>query len=279
MSGIALVRRSLGPFGVVITMICLLFPVYWLIQSSLSTQNELFHTPSYLFPPHPTLDAYRRAIPLIAPALGNSLIIASGAVALTLFVAVTTAYGLILAQAGPSGRLLRGLVLLGLVFPVIMFVIPLYEVFYRFHLLNSYVGLILADSLYSVPLGVVIMYTYMVTLPEAFTEAARVDGASRGLILRRIILPLSRPAAATVAIFAFLAAWGDYLFASALTSGGTAAPGSTAVFTLISSSTGGVTNWPEVMAASVVLGLPTLLAVVLAQGYIRAGLSQGGVVG
>ena len=203
----AVLRRRMGQLLLALTMFCLLFPVYWLVQSSISTQRELFHTPSYIFPPNPSLVGFKEAIPAIAPALGSSAIIACGTVVVTLFVAVTTGYGLTLSRLGAGGSLVRFLVLMGLVFPVIMFVIPLYELFDHFHLLNSYVGLILADSLYSVPLGILIMYTYMLSLPASFGEAASADGASRGRILVSIVLPLSRPAAATTAIFAFLGAW------------------------------------------------------------------------
>ncbi len=274
----AVLRRRMGQLLLALTMFCLLFPVYWLVQSSISTQRELFHTPSYIFPPNPSLVGFKEAIPAIAPALGSSAIIACGTVVVTLFVAVTTGYGLTLSRLGAGGSLVRFLVLMGLVFPVIMFVIPLYELFDHFHLLNSYVGLILADSLYSVPLGILIMYTYMLSLPASFGEAASADGASRGRILVSIVLPLSRPAAATTAIFAFLGAWGDYLFAATFTNGGRVSPASTSVYTLIASNAGPV-SWPEVMAASLILGLPTVLAVVFAQRYIRTGLSAGGLVG
>jgi multiple sugar transport system permease protein len=273
----ALVGRRLGQIVLLITMVCLLFPVYWLVQSSVSTQNELFHTPSYVFPPHPSLTGFRQALPVIAPDLGNSAIIAGGTVLLTLLITVTTGYGLLLSRVGAGGALVRFLVLMGLVFPAIMFVIPLYQVFDKLHLLNSYLGLILADSLYSVPLGILIMYTYMLTLPPSFTEAARVDGASRGRVLWSVVFPLSRPAAATTAIFAFLGAWGDYLFAATFTSGGSRSPASTGVYAMITANA--AVSWPEVMAASVVLGLPTVLALVLAQRYIRTGLNAGGLVG
>jgi multiple sugar transport system permease protein len=270
-------RLRLGQGILFLTMVGLLFPIYWLVQSSLSTQNELFHTPSYLFPPHISLDGFRQALPVIGPDLRNSAIIAFGTVVLTLFIAVTTGYGLVLSRVGAGGALVRLLILMGLVFPAIMFVIPLYQVFDTLHLLNSYLGLILADSLYAVPLGILIMYTYMLTLPSSFFDAARVDGASRLRVLWSIVFPLSRPAAATTAIFAFLAAWGDYLFAATFTSGGTLSPASTGVYALITANA--AVSWPEVMAASVVLGLPTLIAIIFAQRYIRTGLSAGGVVG
>jgi multiple sugar transport system permease protein len=160
-----------------------------------------------------------------------------------------------------------------------MFVIPMYVLFFHLHLLNSYVGVSLADSLYSVPLGVLLMYTYMVTIPSAFFEAAHIDGASSLRTLLSVVLPLSMPAAATTALFAFLGAWGDYLFAATLMNGGNMAPASIGVYTLVATSANISVNWPDVMAASLILGLPTVLAVTLGQRYIRSGLNTGGLVG
>lgn len=273
----AMLRQRAAQLLLVITVFCLLFPVYWLFQSSISTQQEMFHSPSYLFPPHPSLVGYRGVMPTLAPALRNSAIISIGTVAVTLFVAVPTGYGLALARGGATGSLVRLLVLVGLVFPAIMFVIPIYQLFYHLHLLNNYFGLMLADSLYSVPLGTLILYTYMCTLPVTFAEAALADGATRLRILRSIVVPLSAPALATTAIFAFLAAWGDYLFAATLTNTTNVSPASTAVYSLLGA--GESINWPDVMAGSVILGAPTIIAIVFAQRYIRTGLSAGGLVG
>ncbi len=251
-------------------MFCLLFPVYWLVRSSVTTQEELSRTPSYLLPLHPSLAAFRAALPAIAPALRNSAIIALGTAVVTLCVAVPTAYGLALARVGAVGVSVRLLVLVGLAFPTIMFVIPLYQLYYHLHLLNTLPGLMLADSLYSMPLGTLIVYTYMTTVPAAFSEAAQVEGASRAQILLRVVMPLSAPALATTSIFAFLAAWGDYLFAETFTNGGSALPASVAVYSL-----GG----PAVMAGSLILAAPAILAVVFLQRFIRAGLSAGGLTG
>jgi multiple sugar transport system permease protein len=272
-------RRHLGRLGLLITMFCLLFPVYWLVQSSFSTQLELFHTPAYLFPPHPSLQGFRDAWPVISGDLWHSAVIAMGTVVVTLFVAITAGYGILLARVRSTAALVRLLVLVGLVFPTIMFVIPLYSLLYHLHLLNTYPGLILADSLYSVPLGVLILYTYMITLPHELTEAANVDGASSARVLWSVVIPMTRPAVATTAIFAFLGAWGDFLFAETFTDSDKILPASIGIYNLVSNSATDVVSWPEVMAGCLILGAPALLAVILAQRYIRSGISTGAVTG
>lgn len=272
--GLAAARRSISRVLLLITMICLLFPVYWLIQSALSTQPELFHTPAYFFPPHPTLAGLRDAWQIIDSGLWHSFIISAGTVVLSLFLSITAGYGLLLARARGTGALVRLLVLFGLVFPTITFVIPLDKILYSLHILDTYQGVILADSLYSVPLGVLIIYTYMLAIPNELIEAAQVDGASSLRVLWKIAIPIAQPAIATAAIFAFLSAWGDFLFAETFASNNSILPASISIYNLTGVTLQNV-NWPEVMAGSLILGVPAVAAVAFAQRYIRAGISAG----
>jgi multiple sugar transport system permease protein len=270
----ALLRTQFGRVALMITMICLLFPIYWLVQASLSPNGELFHTPPYFFPPHPTFQGYAGAWRLISVDLLHSLVIAAGVVVLDCALAVTAGYGLFLARVRRSATLVRLLVLVGIVFPTILFVVPLDQLLVTAHLLNTYPGLVLADSLYAAPLGVLIVYTYMLSIPHELVEAASIDGASPARALWSVVVPIAAPAIAVTAIFAFLTAWGDYLFAETFTSGNSIAPASVSIANL---STVGVTSpnpvWDEVMAGSVILALPVLLAVIFAQRYIRMGIS------
>ena len=273
-AGLAATRRLASRACLLVTMFCQLFPVYWLIQSALSTQLELFHSPAYFFPPHPTLAGLRAAWQIISGGLWHSLIISAGTVLLSLFLAITAGYGLLLARARRTGALVQLLVLFGLVFPTITFVIPLDKILYTLHMLDTYQGVILADSLYSVPLGVLIIYTYMISIPHELIEAAEVDGASSLRVLWAIAIPIARPAIATAAIFAFLSAWGDFLFAETFASNNQILPASIAVYNLTGVTLQNV-NWPEVMAGSLILGVPAVAAVAFAQRYIRAGISAG----
>ncbi len=276
----ALLRTQFGRVALIITMICLLFPIYWLVQASLSPNRELFHTPPYFFPPHPTFQGYIGAWRLISVDLLHSLVIAAGVVVLDCALAVTAGYGLFLARVRRTATLVRLLVLVGIVFPTILFVVPLDQLLVTVHLLNTYPGLILADSLYAAPLGVLIVYTYMLSIPHELVEAASIDGATSARALWSVVVPIATPAIAVTAIFAFLTAWGDYLFAETFTSGNGIVPASVSIADL---STVGVTSpnpvWDEVMAGSVILALPVLLAVIFAQRYIRMGIGAGAITG
>jgi multiple sugar transport system permease protein len=277
---LGVLRAQLGRLGLVLTMFCLLFPIYWLIQSSLSTNLALFHTPAYFFPPHPTFQGFIDVWPLISGDLLHSLIISGGVVILDCALAVSASYGLFLARVRKTATLVRLLVLIGIVFPTITFVIPLDQLLYHLHLLNTYEGLILADSLYSTPLGVLIVYTYMVSIPQELVEAASIDGASSARSLWSVIVPITRPAIAVTAIFAFLTGWGDFLFAETFTSSNSILPASIAIYNLsgVAVETGTVV-WPEVMAGSLILAVPVLLAIIVAQRYIRIGISAGAIKG
>lgn len=254
----------------------LLVPVYWLLKSSFSSRDQLFQSPPSFFPVPLSLEGYAGILGTLAPALVVSAVIAIGCVVLTLVVSMPTAFGLTLLR-GRRGAGAPKLVVLGsLMFPSIMFVIPLYNFFYQTHLLNTVAGLIVADSIYAVPLGILVGYTYFTTIPAETLEAAVVDGASQFRIFFRIVCPLGMPAIATTAIFAFLFGWGDYLFAVTFGAGRGLSPASIVVSGLFQGQTG-VTAWPEVMAGAVLTCIPALVAVLFAQKYITGGLSVGAI--
>lgn len=265
-----------GQVLLVLAVLALLVPVYWLAKSAFSDTEQIYQDPQTLFPAPPGLGGFSDALASIVPSLGTSAAIALGCVGLTLVVSMPTAYGLtLLAGAGGAG-VSRLVVLASLMFPSIMFVIPLYNLFYQVGLLGTLPALVIADSIYAVPLGILVAYTYFSTIPKEMLEAAVVDGASQAKIFLRIICPLGAPAIATTAIFAFLFGWGDFLFAVTFGAGRGRSAASIAVSGLVQGQSG-VTPWPQVMAGSVLLCLPALIAVLFAQKYITSGLASGAV--
>jgi multiple sugar transport system permease protein len=256
-----------GRILLVLAILALLVPVYWLVKSAFSNQAGLFADPPQFVPAPPTVSGFADILPTLGPSLG---------VVVTLAIAMPTAYGLSLLAGGRGSGVSRFVVLSTLMFPSIMFVIPLYNLFYLTGILNTMGALVIADSIYAVPLGIVVCYTYFTTIPSEITEAAVVDGASPLRVFLRIIVPLGMPAIATTAIFAFLFGWGDFLFAVTFGAGRGLAPASIAVSGLIQG-TSGVTPWPAVMAGAVMLCLPALVAVLFAQRFITGGLSAGAV--
>jgi multiple sugar transport system permease protein len=265
-----------GRILLILGIVVLLVPIYWLVKSAFSDNTQLFLDPPQFFPVPISTIGFEQIFGTIAPDLGVSAVIAIGCVVLTLIVALPTAFGLTLLQGGKGSGISKLVVLLSLMFPSIMFVIPLYSLFYQAHLLNTIPGLIIADSIYAVPLGILVSYTYFMTIPAESIEAARIDGASQFVVFFRIVCPLSLPAITTSAIFAFLFGWGDYLFAVTFGAGRNITPATIAISGLVQGQAG-VTPWPQVMAGSVLLCIPALVAILFAQRYITSGLSAGAV--
>jgi len=251
----------------------LLFPLYWMFNASLEPSSALFHIPPMWFPDRPTLAGYRSALDTQLPHLATSLIIAGGTVALTLVLATPAAYALAHFRMRFAVFLMLGLLLVQVV-PGIVIANSLYSAFTSLHLVNTYWGLILADSSLAFPFAILILRAFMESLPRSITEAARVDGAGYWRILWSIILPLSRNAVVTAALFSFLFAWADFLYAITLTNSATIMPITVSIYQYIGVTTA---DWNSVMASAVVASVPAGVLLIVAQRYIAAGITGGAV--
>jgi multiple sugar transport system permease protein len=143
-------------------------------------------------------------------------------------------------------------------------------------LINSLLALILADSTLAVPFAVLILRAFMVSVPSELLEAAYVDGASRLRSLWSVVLPISRNAMITAGLFAFLFAWGDFLFGLTLTTTDSNIPVTVGMYRFIGVYT---TNWNSVMATGVIASIPAAVLLVVAQRYVAAGVTGGAVKG
>ena len=201
--------------GALIALAILLFPVYAVIVGSFETNAQLLGSHYNFFPPTPTLANYRTVISAQGGHIVSSLIIGIATAVLTLAIALPAAHAL----ARYRFRVTVGIVaslLVAQILPSIVIANSLFVVYHKLHLLNSYPGLILADASYAVPFSILVMRAFMLGLPADVLQAARVDGASEWGTFVRIVLPMSRSAIITVALFAFLNGWGDFIFALTL---------------------------------------------------------------
>jgi multiple sugar transport system permease protein len=165
------------------------------------------------------------------------------------------------------------LLLLAQMIPSIVLANSFYAMFNSWGILNSYVGLILADSTAGVPFAVIVLRAFMMRLDHDVVEAGKLDGLGPLGSLVRIVMPLSRNAIITAAVFTFLFSWGDLLFGLTLVTQDSMYPMTVFVYALTSSQ---VTSWAAVMAASLVASVPALIVVFAAQRYVRAGIAVGG---
>jgi multiple sugar transport system permease protein len=150
----------------------------------------------------------------------------------------------------------------------------LYAMFSRLKLINSYVAVILADSTGAVPFAIIIMRAFMLSIPIELSEAALVDGAGHWKIFWSIVVPISRTAIITAALFSFLAGWGDFLFALTLTNSADLTPITVGIYRYIGTYS---VNWPAIMATAMIATVPAIILLVFAQRYIAAGITAGAV--
>lgn len=264
-------RRLSYTVVAVIFLAIMLFPVYWMINTSLqpgpSAVNATF------IPLHPSIAAYRQAF---SDQLGNmetSLLIAAGTVVLTLVIATPAAYGLAKFKLPFVGAVMLAL-LISQMIPGIVIANSLYTVYNKLGLLNSIPGLVLADSSSAIPFAILILCAFMRSIPSALVEAARVDGAGHWRAFWSVVVPISRNSIITAALFSFIFAWSDFVFAVTMTTSNAVRPLSLGIYNYLGSN---VQSWAPVMATATLASVPAIILLVFAQRYISAGALGGAV--
>ncbi|MEU0038732.1 MULTISPECIES: carbohydrate ABC transporter permease [unclassified Streptomyces] len=251
----------------------MLFPVYWMINVSLTRDQDMRKSPPDLFPTHGTLAGYRTVLDEQLPYLGTSLVVALGTVVLTVALAAPAGYAL--AKLRPRGGGLLSFVLLAAqMIPGIIMAMGFYAVYLQLGLLQSVPGLIVADSTLAVPFAVLIFTAFMAGIPGELLQAAQMDGARALRTFWSIVLPMSRNAVVTVSLFAFLWSWSDFVFANILVNGGAREPITLGIYHYIGNNN---QEWNAIMATAVVASLPAAVILVLAQRYVAAGVTTGAV--
>jgi multiple sugar transport system permease protein len=266
-------RAGLGHtiLGVAILAV-LLFPLYWMLDTSLQPhQAGGVKTP--WFPIHPSVHGYAQAIHDQGGHLLTSLMIALGCVAFSLLIAAPAAYALAHFNVRGVGVVLL-VILISQMIPGIVVANALYRFYSDLGLLNSIPGLILADSALAIPFAILILRAFMLTLPRSIMEAARVDGAGPLRVFISVVLPVSRNAIITAALFSFLFAWGDFLFALTLTTGDSVRPLTVGLYLYVGTY---VNDWSAAMATAVMASVPAVVLLVIAQKYVAAGTTAGAV--
>jgi multiple sugar transport system permease protein len=256
-------------------LVLVLFPVYAIIVGSFESTNTLFSGTFYWLPHAATLDNYSTVIQAQSANVVTSLVVGLGTALLALVVAVPAAYALSKYRLRVTVILVSSLLIAQIV-PSIVLATSLFIVFHRINLVNSYPGLIIADGTYAVPFAILVLRAFLFSLPNELLYAARVDGATEWQTFRMIVIPLARSAVITVAVFAFLAGWGDFIFALTILNGSGIEPITLGIYTYLGNYS---TDWGAVMAAGVFAMVPAAILLVVAQRYIASGLTAGSVKG
>lgn len=275
-------RQSVG--GRIFTAVVLTFLYAWalvpiglIVISSFKPTTEIFvYPPSLVF--QPTLENYRALFtqwPEFVGTLRNSAIIAIGATVVTVLASGLAGY--VLSRYRTAAMAATALFMVGIrLVPPIVITLPLFPVVGALGLADTHLLLILLYSTFFVSLGGMILKTFIDTIPRELDESAIIDGAGEADVLLRIIVPLAAQGMVAIAVFVFVFAWNDYLFAFIFTtSDAKTAP------IIISEMMGSLVGveWGPLFAAATVQLIPVLVFVVLAQKFLVAGLTAGSVKG
>ncbi|MEV4255669.1 carbohydrate ABC transporter permease [Spirillospora sp. NPDC049652] len=253
----------------IVLLAVMLFPVYWMVNASLQPAGNPLR--GGWFPRTPDLSGYVTALHDQAGNLATSLVLALGSVALSLVLAAPAAYALALFSLRGTNLVLLGILVTQMA-PGVVVADALYSAYADLGLLNSHVGLILADSTAGVPFAIIILHAFMRTIPREIIEAARVDGAGGWRVLGSVVLPMSTGALVTAAVFTFLFTWGDFLFALTLTTTPAVRPVTLGLYQYLGAHTD---HWNAVMATTVLASVPAVLLLVIAQRHVTAGAAGG----
>lgn len=267
--------------NVVLTILSLwvAIPLYVVVSTSLKPLKDvsgLFQWIPHEITASPYLDIWT-TVPL-AKYFQNSLIITICATACSVTVAVLAAYAI--ARLQFKGKRAFSLTVLSTqMFPGILFLLPLYLIFTQIRnmtglqLQGSYLGLIITYMTFTLPFAIWMLSGYFASIPKELEEASMIDGTGRMGALFRVILPVAKPGIIAVAVYSFISAWGEVLFASVLTNEST----KTLSLGLKAYASESDVFWNQLMAASVVVSLPVLIGFILVQKHLVAGLSAGAV--
>jgi multiple sugar transport system permease protein len=225
------------------------------------------------FPFHLDFSGYAAALRDQGRNLVTSLVVAIGSTVFSLCLAAPAAYALAQFSLRRTNRILFSILLTQAV-PGIVVANALYSAYNDLGLLNSYLGLILADSTAGVPLAIIILRSFMQGIPKEIIEAARMDGAGKLRTFGSVVLPLSRNSLITAALFTFLFAWSDFLFAITLTTTDAVRPITLGIYQYIGAHTN---QWNAMMATAVLAAVPAAVLLVVTQRYVAAGAADGAI--
>ncbi|MCX4713070.1 carbohydrate ABC transporter permease [Streptomyces sp. ID03-2B] len=260
--------------GAAITVVSLVFalPVVWMFAAAFKT-NVQVTDPSVGLWFTPTLDNFRAVVEAgqIVRSMGNSLLVGVVSTVLSAVIAVPAAW----AVGRFSMRRTGSVILVARIVPAISLLVPWYYLFARMGLVGSYTVLILSHMFVSVPLIMWIMISFFAGLPVELEEAARTDGLSAFGAFWRISLPLAAPGTATASLLAFVFSWNNFMFALVFSDDRT----QTVPVTLFNFISYASTDWGGLMAAASLITVPVVLAAVLGQKYLVAGLTSGATKG
>lgn len=275
-------RRRQGRIGNAVCHVYLLiltciavFPLLWILISSVKGKGELTGDPTAFLPKTVTLDYFKHVIEDLnfIVNIKNSVIISLITTVIAITIASMAAYGIV--RFFPKfGSIMSKVLVTTYIFPPILLAIPYSIVMAKLGLTNTRVGLIIVYLSFSIPYAVWLLVGFFKSVPIGIEEAARIDGANKFMVFGRVVLPLVAPGIVATAIYTFINAWNEFLYSLILIND---TEKMTVAVALRSLDGAEILDWGDMMAASALVVIPSIIFFCLIQNKIAGGLTEGSV--
>jgi multiple sugar transport system permease protein len=262
-----------------LVLIFMLFPLYWILVTSIKTEQEIFRIPPTLFPEKLNLASYAAQIKTgdfnMFRSFGNSMFISLSCMLISVSLSVPASYGL--ARYRFVGKKLCVLsFLITQMLPVSVILTPMFIMFNKMDLINDPLAAILADATIGIPFSILILKNYFASIPKELEEASYIDGCNRFTSFIRILIPIAFPGVVVCGIFSFLYAWGDLAYGMTFIQDQVNRPITAGIFNFMGQYG---TRWSYLTAFAVVTIIPVAIIFIFMQKYIISGLTSGAVKG
>lgn len=250
-----------------------IFPLLWIILSSVKQTGEMTSNPTAFWPQSFTLSNFRHVLDGLGFAnnIVNSFVISFASTAIAIAVSALGAYGV--ARFFPKfGKLMTRSLVITYMFPPILLAIPYSIILGKLGLVNTRMGLVLVYLSFSIPYAMWLLVGFFETVSVSLEEAARLDGASNFQVFFRVSVPIILPGIVATAIYTFINTWNEFLYALVFINSSSKMPVSVALKSLEGVE---ILDWGAMMAASAVVVVPSIVFFIIIQGKIVAGLAEG----
>ena len=278
-SGLSRRKDTLYSVLSIILLGILLFPLYWMLVTSLKTEREIFQIPPTFWPQALNTGTYAAQLDIgdfnMFRSFGNSLFISVGAMLISILLAVPASYGI--AKYRFKGK--RGFILGFLItqmLPVSVLLTPLFIMFKHLNIYNTAWSAMLADATIGIPFSVLILKNYFASIPKELEEAAYIDGCGRFSAFIRVLIPIAKTGVVVCGIFSFLYAWGDLAYGMTFIIDQQKRPITAGIFNFLGQYG---TKWSYLSAFAIVTIIPVALIFIFMQKYIVSGMTSGAVKG
>lgn len=258
-----------------ILSIIAVFPLLWVVLSSFKAKGEMTTNPTSIFPQNFSFESYAIVLKQLnfTSNIANSLFVALLATAAAMTISALGAYGIV--RFYPRfGKILTRVLITTYMFPPILLAVPYSILVAKAALTNSQIGLVIVYLSFSVPYAIWLLVGFFQTVPLEIEEAARVDGASKLGVFFKVVMPIVSPGLVAVAVYTFINAWNEFLYALILINSREKMTVSVALKTLEGQE---VLDWGVMMAASTLVVIPSVIFFMLIQKRIAGGMAQGAI--